>query len=56
MLSLNRSAEILDISTRTLRRLILQKNLPTTRVGSHIRIKQTDISMLIEEQMTFNDY
>ncbi|MBT4420886.1 MAG: excisionase family DNA-binding protein [Candidatus Marinimicrobia bacterium] len=56
MLSLNRSAEILDISTRTLRRLILQKNLPTFRVGSHIRIKQTDLSILIDEQMTFDDY
>ena len=56
MLSLNSSAELLDISTRTLRRLILQKNLPTTRVGSHIRIKQTDLSILIDEQMTFDDY
>ena len=56
MLSLNRSAGILDISTRTLRRLILQKHLPTYQVGSHIKIQQTDLSMLIEEQMTFDDY
>lgn len=56
MLSLNTCAELLDISTRNLRRLILQTNLPTSRVGSHIRIKQTDLSILIEEQMTVDDY
>lgn len=56
VLSLNTCADLLDISTRTLRRLILQNSLPTYRVGSHIRIKQTDLSILIVQQMTIDDY
>lgn len=55
MLSLNRSAGLLDISTKTLRRLIQHRNLPTSRVGSHIRIKLTDLRILIEERKLFDD-
>ena len=47
MLSLNRSAEILDISIKNLRRLILTKDIQTYKVGSRTRLKHADIAALI---------
>jgi len=56
LFSLNSAAEMLDISTKTLRRLIREKDIPTYRVGSNLRIKQKDISILVEPQLSLDDY
>jgi len=50
MLSISRAAEILDISTKTLRRLILTKDIQTYEVGSRIRLKQTDLEVLVSDR------
>jgi excisionase family DNA binding protein len=50
MLSLSRASEILDISTKTLRRLILTKDIQTYEVGSRIRLKQTDLEVLVSDR------
>ena len=50
MLSLNRCAELLDISTKTLRRLILTKDIQMYAVGSRTRLKRTDLEALISDQ------
>ena len=56
LFSLNSAAEMLDISTKTLRRLLRENQVPTYRVGSNLRIKQRDLSMLVEKQLTLDDY
>jgi excisionase family DNA binding protein len=56
LLSLTSAAELLDISTKTLRKLIRDKQIPTFRVGSNLRITQRDLSILIEPQLTLDDY
>ncbi len=56
MFSLNTAAEMLDISSKTLRKLIREKSIPTYRVGSNLRITQRDLSMLVEPQLTLDDY
>ncbi len=56
MYSLNKASELLDISSKTLRRLIVEKNVPTYRVGANIRLKQSDLLILIEKQKTLEDY
>jgi excisionase family DNA binding protein len=56
MFSLDSAAELLDISTKTLRRLIRDKSIPTYRVGKNLRITQRDLSVLIKPQLTLDDY
>ena len=56
LFSLTRAAELLDISIKTLRKLLREKNIPTYRVGSNLRITQRDISILVEPQLTLDDY
>ncbi len=56
MFSLDSAAELLDISTKTLRRLLREKQVPTYRVGKNLRITQRDLSMLIERQKSMADY
>ena len=56
LLSLNSAAELLDISTKTLRKLLRDNNIPTYRVGSNLRLTQRDLSTLIEPQLTLDDY
>ena len=56
LFSLNSAAEMLDISTKTLRKLIRDKDITTYRVGSNLRIKQSDLSILVERQLTLDDY
>jgi excisionase family DNA binding protein len=56
MFSLDSAAELLDISTKTLRRLLREKNIPTYRVGSNIRITQRDLSIIVEPQLSLDDY
>jgi excisionase family DNA binding protein len=56
MFSLNTAAELLDISTKTLRRLIREKQIPTYRVGKNLRVAQRDLSVLVKPQSTLDDY
>ena len=56
LFSLNSAAEMLDVSTKTLRKLIRDKDITTYRVGSNLRIKQSDLSILVERQLTLDDY
>jgi excisionase family DNA binding protein len=56
MFSLDSAAKLLDISTKTLRRLIREKDISTYRVGKNLRITQRDLSILIKPQLTFDDY
>jgi len=56
MFSLNSAAELLDISTKTLRRLLREKSIPTFRVGSNLRVTQRDLSILVQPQLTLDDY
>ena len=56
LFSLDSAAELLDVSTKTLRRLIREKDIPTYRVGKTLRITQRDLSMLVEKQLTLDDY
>ena len=56
MFSLNTAADLLDISSKTLRKLIREKSIPTYRVGSNLRITQRDLSILVEPQLTLDDY
>jgi len=56
MYSLNSAANLLDISTKTLRRLIRERDLQTYRVGSNIRLNQMDITSLIVMQRRLEDY
>ena len=41
------TAEILNVSLRTVRRLIAQKKLPTVRVGRSVRIRPAALAALI---------
>jgi len=54
--SLKSAAEILDVSVKTLRRLIHSNNIPVCTVGSRIRIKKTSLLMLIVDQRSLDDY
>ena len=56
MFSLDSAAELLDVSTKTIRRLIRERDIPTYRVGKNLRITQRDLSMLVEKQLTLDDY
>ena len=56
LFSLISAAELLDVSTKTLRKLLREKNIPTYRVGSNLRITQRDLSILVEPQLTLDDY
>ena len=56
MFSLDSAAKLLDITTKTLRRLIREKDISTYRVGKNLRITQRDLSILIKPQLTFDDY
>ena len=56
LFSLIRAAEWLDLSTKTLRKLIREKDIPTYRVGKNLRITQRDLSILVEPQLTLDDY
>ncbi|NQT61907.1 MAG: helix-turn-helix domain-containing protein [Candidatus Marinimicrobia bacterium] len=56
LLCLTRAANLLDISTKTLRRLLLSDNIPTYRVGSNIRLKVSDLALLIKPQKSLYDY
>ena len=49
MYSLKSAAELLDVSVKTLRRLIHSSEVKIYRVGSNIRIKESDLKNLVNE-------
>ena len=47
-------AEKLQVSTKTISRLITQGELPFIRIGSSIRIQKTDVFEFVERQKRYN--
>jgi len=56
LLSLSRSAKLLDISTKTLGRLINSHKIDVYHVGSRIRLKMSDLSLLVIKRKSIDDY
>jgi len=48
--TLEQVAEILQVSTRTVRTLIKEKKLKAVRVGAQIRIRKEDLDSYLESQ------
>ncbi|MBT3631616.1 MAG: helix-turn-helix domain-containing protein [Candidatus Marinimicrobia bacterium] len=55
MYSLKTAATLLDVSVKTVRRLIHQCNIPTYTVGSRIRIKKSDLDNIIIKNLSIMD-
>jgi len=55
MYSLKTAADLLDVSVKTVRRLIHQFNIPTYIVGSRIRIKKSDLDKTIIKNLSIMD-
>ena len=55
MYSLQTAAQLLDVSVKTVRRLIHQFNIPTYIVGSRIRIKKSDLDKTIIKNLSIMD-
>lgn len=55
MYSLKSAATLLDVSVKTVRRLIHQFNIPTYRVGSRIRLKKSDLDKIIIKNLSIMD-
>jgi excisionase family DNA binding protein len=47
LLSVNKVAVQLDVSEKTVRRLIADRQLPVCRVGRQLRISETDLAAFI---------
>lgn len=43
-------ADILQVSTKTVRKLIKERKLKATRVGAQIRIRKEDVDSYLESQ------
>ena len=50
LLTAEETAEILNVSLRTVRRLIANKKLPTVRVGRAVRIRPEALGAFIGEE------
>ena len=48
--SLKTAAEMLDISVRTLRRIIERENIEVTQVGNRIRLSESQVKSMIKPQ------
>ena len=48
--SLKTAAEMLDISVRTLRRIIGRENIEVTQVGNRIRLSESQVKSMIKPQ------
>ena len=55
MYSLKTAAQLLDVSVKTVRRLIHQFNIPTYRVGSRIRVKKSDLDKIVIKNLSIKD-
>ena len=47
-------AEILNVSTKTISRLIAKGELPIIQIGRNIRIKKSDVFEFVERQNRYN--
>jgi excisionase family DNA binding protein len=48
LLTIKETAELLQVSTRTLQRLIQRKGLPAVKVGSRWRIRTSELAKWIQ--------
>ena len=55
MYSLKTAAQLLDVSVKTVRRLIHRHSIPTYTVGSRIRIKKADLDNIIIKNLSIMD-
>jgi excisionase family DNA binding protein len=55
MYSLKTAAQLLDVSVKTVRRLIHQFNIPTYMVGSRIRVKKSDLDKIVIKNLSIRD-
>lgn len=56
MYSLKSAANLLDISVKTLRRLIKDEDIQTFRVGQSIRLNESDVKQLVMRERSLDDY
>ncbi|MBT4034825.1 MAG: helix-turn-helix domain-containing protein [Candidatus Marinimicrobia bacterium] len=56
MYSLKSAAKLLDISVKTLRRLLGDSNIQIFRVGQSIRLKESDLKQLVNVERSLDDY
>ena len=56
MYSLKSAAQLLEVSVRTVRRLLHQHQIRVYRVGDNIRLKESDLQRLLVEEKTLEDY
>ena len=56
MYSLQTAAKLLDVSVKTLRRLVHKHEIKTYRIGNRIRISQADLERLTQPVKSINDY
>ncbi|MBL7135225.1 MAG: helix-turn-helix domain-containing protein [Candidatus Marinimicrobia bacterium] len=54
--SLKSAAALLDVSVKTLRRLVHENNIQVYRVGSGIRIKESNLEQIIQEIKSIDKY
>ncbi|MBU1066002.1 helix-turn-helix domain-containing protein [bacterium] len=55
MYSLQTAAKLLDISVKTVRRLVHKHGIKTYRVGTGIRISQADLEKLVQPVKSINE-
>ena len=55
MYSLQTAAKLLEISVKTIRRLVRKNGIKTYRVGTGIRISQTDLEKLVLPIKSINE-
>ena len=55
MYSLKSAAALLDVSVKTIRRLIHRFNIPTYTVGTRIRVKKADLDNIIIKNLSIMD-
>ncbi len=56
MYSLKSVAKLLDVSVKTVRRLIHHNNIITYTVSARIRVKESDLIQLITIEKPMDDY
>jgi excisionase family DNA binding protein len=49
-LTLRETADMLQLSTRTLQRLLKDKKLPAVKIGSQCRVHESDLTKFIDHQ------
>ena len=49
-LTLRETADMLQLSTRTLQRLLKDKKLPAVKIGSQCRVRESDLTKFIDHQ------